>query len=269
MALPFHLCQPGGRVSCGACCGLYNFRDYSRAAVTGSLARHTERLAATERTPQAFHATARALKAEDPSPLFTQVRVCPMLGFLDSERTRVGCLAHPKVTGGPDLRDCGVYSASVCEQFECPSFLWLDEAQATWVREASPDWYLYGLVVTDVEFVRGCLKLISDALVAPVPMQRLWSVPAALEASTRLFALKEVATGRDDGAAVFGRFDPNGTGDADLRTIDYARLGVSPAAEDDVVLCLGYAPKSAEALGEKRRMVAERIAAVVTAIRPG
>src|SRR5690242_21172799 len=28
-SLPFHLCQPGGGASCGACCGLYNFKDHS------------------------------------------------------------------------------------------------------------------------------------------------------------------------------------------------------------------------------------------------
>src|SRR3954470_7002631 len=99
MALPFHLCQPGGRVSCGACCGLYNFRDFGREALTVSLVRHTERLATTERTPEAFFAAARALRGQDPAPLFTKVRVCPMLGFLDPDRSRVGCLAHPKALG--------------------------------------------------------------------------------------------------------------------------------------------------------------------------
>ncbi len=264
--LPFHLCQPGGRASCGACCGLYNFQDFSRDALTASLNRHTEAVAGQEKSLERYHQLAREQRALDAPPLFTKVRVCPMLGFLDEGRSKVGCLAHPKVTGGPDLRDCGVYSSQVCESFECPSFLWLDEAQAVWIREACPDWYLYGLVVTDVEFVRGCLRLVSDLLAGPVPMRRLVEEPAALAASTALFQLKEHAPGRDLGGAVFGRFDPDGTGEASLRTIDYRALGIRPAPEDDVVLCLGYSGKSVDELTAAREVVREKVSALALAL---
>src|SRR5512138_1236835 len=100
------LCQRA-TASCGACCGLYNRRDHGRAALRAELARRTRALRDLPRTPEAFRAAAAALARGAPAPLFPSVRVCPLLGWLDPDERRVGCLAHPKATGGPDLRDCG------------------------------------------------------------------------------------------------------------------------------------------------------------------
>lgn len=266
MSLPFHLCQPGGGASCGACCGLYNFKDHARESVAAALARRTEALRGLPRTMAAYRAAAEPLRAGDEAPLFPSVRVCPMLGFLDEARSRVGCLAHPAVTGGIDLRDCGVYNAHTCQTFECPSFLWLDAGQARLIRAACPDWYLYGLVITDVEFVRGCLRLLGDELGGAVDPDRLVTNPAALAAVRALFALKETAPGRGEHGPVFGRFDPDGSGDGALRTLPYARLGLQAAPEDDVVLCLGYAPERPEALLQARALVREHVRAVAAAL---
>ena len=101
---------------------------------------------------------ARALEADAPPPLFPSVRVCPLLGFLDERETRIGCLAHPKVTGGVDLRDCGVYDVTTCDAFLCPSHAWLSEEEAALAAAATGgDYHLYGLVVTDVPFLRATL----------------------------------------------------------------------------------------------------------------
>jgi hypothetical protein len=266
MSLPFHLCQPGGGASCGACCGLYNFKDHSRASLTRALERRTEAVRSLPKTMESFRTAAEALRSGDEQPLFPLVRVCPMLGFLDAERSRVGCLAHPLVTGGPDLRDCGVYNANTCQTFECPSFIWLDAAQARLIRAACADWYLYGLVITDVEFARGCLRLLADELGGAVDPDALAGKPEALAATRALFALKETAPGRGEHGPVFGRFDPDGEGDGALRTLPYERLGLKAAPEDDVVLCLGYAPERAEALEAARALVRGHVLAVAEAL---
>ncbi len=130
------LCQRD-RGSCGACCGLYNRADPSPAAVKAELRRRTRALASTPRTAEAFRAAGARLEASAPAPLFPSVRVCPLLGFLDAGERRIGCLAHPAVTGGPDLRDCGVYDASICESFLCPSFSWLTEEEAAIAEDAT------------------------------------------------------------------------------------------------------------------------------------
>jgi len=45
---------------------------------------------------------------------------CAYLSFLNDEETHVGCLAHPEMNGGIDLRDHGFYrSAKLCENFFC------------------------------------------------------------------------------------------------------------------------------------------------------
>src|SRR5215218_1331157 len=221
MSVSFHLCQPGAGASCGACCGLYNFRDHSRAALGARLARHTGRLAGVAREPGAFHEAARASAAEDRAEaLFPAVRICPLLGFLQApgEPERVGCLAHPKATGGVDLRDCGAYRAEVCETFTCPSFGWLSDAQARLVQAACADWYLYGLVITDVEFVRGCLKLLAWRCGQEVAPQALLARPSALAALRALFALKEPAA-EPGGEGLFGRFRPDAAGEPVLQAL--------------------------------------------------
>ncbi|WNG23624.1 hypothetical protein F0U62_05965 [Cystobacter fuscus] len=267
MSVSFHLCQPGRGASCGACCGLYNFRDHSRASLTARLNEQTEAFAALPPKHGAWRTRALALlESRRASPLFPAVRVCPLLGFVDEERTRVGCLGHPKVTGGVDLRDCGVYHAELCETFTCPSFTWLTDAQARLIQVACADWYLYGLVLTDVEFVRGCLRLLEWELAGPVDPERLTTHPEALDAVRRLFALKESAPDRSTHAAVFGRFIPDTEGEPLSRTLDYAALGARTAPEDEVVLCLGYVPTTVEELTRARELVRSHVRAVADAL---
>jgi hypothetical protein len=264
MSVSFHLCQPGRGASCGACCGLYNFRDHSRATLTERLATQTDTFAPLPKEPGEYQTAARALleARHATPPLFPAVRVCPLLGFLDAEHTRVGCLGHPKVTGGADLRDCGVYRADICETFTCPSFTWLSDAQARLVQAACADWYLYGLVITDVEFVRGCLQLLEWELAGPVNPEVLAARPGTLEAVRQLFALKETAPGRGTHAAVFGRFTPDTEGEPLSRILDYAVLGARAAPEDEVVLCLGYVPTHLEELTRARELVRAHVKAV-------
>jgi len=266
MSVSFHLCQPGRGASCGACCGLYNFRDHSRATLTERLAAQTDTVRPLPKEPEAYQAAARALLEARTPPLFPAVRVCPLLGFLDEERTQVGCLGHPKVTGGVDLRDCGVYRADICETFTWPSFTWLTDAQARLIQAACADWYLYGLVLTDVEFVRGCLRLLEWDLAGPVDPEALLARPEALEAVRQLFALKETAPDRGTHAAVFGRFTPDTEGEPVSRTLDYAALGARAAPEDEVVLCLGYVPTGLEALTRARALVRAHVRAVALAL---
>ena len=268
MSVSFHLCQPGRGASCGACCGLYNFRDHSRATLTERLAEQTATFRPLPREPEAYQRAARALleARHATPPLFPAVRVCPLLGFLDAEHTRVGCLGHPKVTGGEDLRDCGVYRADICETFTCPSFTWLSDAQARLVQAACADWYLYGIVITDVEFVRGCLRLLEWELAGPVDAEALAARPEALEAVRQLFALKETAPGRGTHAAVFGRFTPDTEGEPVSRNLDYTALGARAAPEDEVVLCLGYVPTGLEALTRARALVRAHVRAVARAL---
>jgi hypothetical protein len=255
------LCQRGD-ASCGACCGLYNREDFGREAVRERLRERTAVLAGTPRTKAAFADAARRLSANEPRAMFPSVRVCPLLGFLDAAETRVGCLAHPLTTGGPDLRDCGVYDAGICDTFFCPSHAWLTEAEAELVVAAcAGDPWLYGLVVTDVPFLRAALGAVADRAGARVERRDLDDA-RFLAALRELLALKEELEPGSDG--LFGAFEPGADGEPVPRRIDYEGIGRGVSAYDAILLCVGADPRSGNDLdrleGEVRRRV-ERCAA--------
>jgi hypothetical protein len=250
-----NLCQRGA-ASCGACCGLYNRRDPGRPAVVVELARRARGLRGIPRTPGAFRAAAAALAAAAPPPLFPSVRVCPLLGFLDEAGTRVGCLAHPAATGGPDLRDCGVYDARICETFFCPSFAWLTEEESALAADVLADFHLYGLVVTDVPFLRASLAAVAGRVGARVERRHLGHAPfrAALR---RLLGLKEELAPGSEG--LFGAFAPGPDGEPVPRRLDYPALGRGISPHDTILVCVGADPRSGNDLDALEDEVSRRL----------
>ncbi|MFN7133117.1 MAG: hypothetical protein ACK4N5_13645, partial [Myxococcales bacterium] len=214
--LPFNLCQPGA-TSCGACCGLYNFKGHERAALAERLQSRTTTFSRLQKTRAAWEAEAREIRRREReaggSPLTQAEPLCPLLGFLDDAQRRIGCLGHPLVTRGPDLRDCGNFNAEACEEFLCASFEALTVNEAELVRQCCGDWYLYGLVITDPEFVRACLALVSARSSGRVDAARLRTSARAAEALGRLFALKHELPPRTSAPPVLGRSpDTSGLG---------------------------------------------------------
>jgi hypothetical protein len=260
-----HLCQRA-TASCGACCGLYNRSDVSRGAVLAELRRRTRALAEVPRTPEAFGAAARALAAGAPAPLFPSVRVCPLLGFLGEGEDRIGCLAHPAQTGGPDLRDCGAYDADICESFLCPSHSWLTEDEAALAEDAlAHDWHLYGLVVTDVPFLRAALAAVARRTGAKV-LRRDLAHPPFRAALRRLLGLKTALAPGSEG--LFGAFAPGPDQEPAERRIDYEALGRELSPHDAILTCAGADPRSGNDLdlleGEVRRRLDACVAAFET-----
>jgi hypothetical protein len=260
------LCQRGD-ASCGACCGLYNRRDLSRASVRALLDRRTDLVRAAPRTAEGFRAVAARLRGEEEAPLFPSVRICALLGFLDEGRTRVGCLAHPLVTGGPDLRDCGAYDARTCDGFFCPSHSWLGEDEAALAaRACAGDPYLYGLVVTDVPFLRAALTGVARLAGAAVAPRHL-DAPPFLRAFRRLLALKEELAPGSDG--LFGAFRAGPDGEPLPRTIDYAALGRDASPHDAILTCVGADPRSGNDLDALEEEVRRRLEACAAAFPSG
>jgi hypothetical protein len=256
------LCQRE-HASCGACCGLYNRRDFGRSAVRDELRRRTRAFTDLPRTAEAFRRTARALEANGPAPLFPPVRVCPLLGFLDRAEVRVGCLGHPATTGGPDLRACGAYESGICETFLCPSHAWLSEEEAAIAEAAcAGDAWLYGLVITDVPFLRAALDAVATRAGQRVELRHLDEAPFRLAFGLLLALKEELAPGSD---GLFGAFRPGSDGEPVPRRIDYAALGRPPSPLDELLLCVGADPRSGNDLELLEHEIHRRLAACLTA----
>lgn len=250
--MPVKLCQRP-RASCGACCGIYNRRDPTRAAVRAELARHTRVLARTERTPEAFRAAASRLAEHAPEPIFSSIRVCQLVGYLDEQETRVGCLAHPRATGGIDLRACGVYDVETCESFLCPSHATLTERDAALVG-AVTDFHLYGLVATDGPFVRAVLDGVA-ALAGKAVEDGHEGDARFARSLQRLFAVKEELAAGSDG--LFGPFHH------EPEAADAMRLSVVAASDalDGICAALGADERS----GNDPDLLAGEVGARLTA----
>jgi hypothetical protein len=262
------LCQRPA-TSCGACCGLYNTLDHGREAVRGELTRRTRALARVERTLPAFREAAHRLAHGGPAPLFPTVKICPLLGFLDEAGGRIGCLAHPLVTGGVDLRAAGVYDVTTCESFLCPSHAWLNEEEASLTELATGDFHLYGLVVTDVPFLRAVLAAVASLTGARLERRHL-EAPAFRTALTHLLALKEELEPGSEG--LFGAFRPGRDGEPVPRRIDYQAIDRATSPYDQILTCVGADPRSGndlDLLEEEVRRRLDACAAAFTTRSPG
>ena len=259
------LCQRGA-ASCGACCGLYNRADHSREALAELLDRRTARVSRAARGPEGFAAAAAELARQgDGEPLFPTVRICPLLGWLDEGRSRVGCLAHPAACG-QDLRDQGVYDAAICQSFLCPSHGFLGEEEAELVVAiCGADPYLYGLVVTDVPFVRACLSGVGQLCGERIRSRHLDHAPLR-GALRRLFQLKEELAPGSDG--LYGAFRPGPDGEPVDRLIDYEALARPRSPHDQILRCIGADPRSGNDLDAIEGEVTRRLGACVVAFPP-
>ncbi len=255
------LCQRGP-ASCGACCGIYNRPDHSRPAVVELLRGRTAAFQDLDRTPQAYRGAAARLGAEEGEPLFPSVRVCRLLGWLDAAQMRLGCLGHPAVTGGRDLRECGAYGVETCAHFLCPSHAWLTEEEGDLVAETCADGYLYGLVVTDVPFVRAALAAVAALSGARVEARHVRG-PEFRRGLRALFALKEELEPGSDG--LYGAFRGGAGGEEIPRTIDYEALDRKRSPYDEILLCIGADPRSGNDLDALEAQVRRRLDACAAA----
>jgi hypothetical protein len=189
-AIDASLCHPGPSKSCGACCGLYNWEDHSRAALTLLLEKRRNLFFSLGRNPENFQ-SAYAREKVPPNPkLLETIYNCEFLGFLDVEKRRVGCLLHPSVNQGLDLRDYCFYGKEICAGHSCPSHTHLTPVERKSVLLALEDWYLYGLVITDIDLVKDFFHQVQSVLGDSVREERMENFRVR-EALREFFTLKE------------------------------------------------------------------------------
>lgn len=195
------LCHPDENKSCGACCGLYNWIDNSRKTLSDLMHERRDRYIEAGGGGDSVDAGAMdtvdiaALKRrleniKTPETLFDVIHNCPFVGFIDDERKRVGCMIHPVNNGGVEMRDVSFYGAKLCNGHECPSFTSLTSREKEAVSVVIDDWYLYGLVITDIDFVKEFFTITANRIGEGIDPERVTS-PAVKAAASDFFRLKE------------------------------------------------------------------------------
>ena len=234
--LATHLCQPDAGKSCGACCGLYNYADSTRPELLRRLVARTERMQLVRSgliTLSEYRAETEA--SEDQRRIYETIYTCEFLGFIDVERRAVGCLLHPAGNGGNDLRDESFYGQKLCAGHFCPSYQKLSQHEVDCLLMVIDDWYLYGAVITDIDFVKEFFRLVDPQLGESVRPQAMNERAAAwLKAYCEL---KLDWPWRDQSRPRFGKYFFVGE-DYDIARINYDTLGVNPSIYDRVFLSL-------------------------------
>ncbi|MBM4309401.1 MAG: hypothetical protein FJ119_00410 [Deltaproteobacteria bacterium] len=265
-SLPFHpvdLCQPDTMKSCAACCGLYNWQDHSRTAITGIVSMQTDLFSALDSYDNLDEYRLRRDQRINNTKLFETIYNCEFVGFVDRERRRVGCLLHPSVTGIPALRNHCFYGAKICHEHFCPGYGCLTTPEQLAVVSAVQDWYLFGLVITDIDLVKEFFRHVENALGESIKPARL-SQPELRHILHDFFSLKEhwqfkAAENR------LGKYYFSASEYAIAR-IDYcARWGVPESRFDKILVSLESEFSSYEQVLSAEEMLQEKIHAFIRA----
>jgi len=176
-----HLCQPDKEKSCAWCCGLYNIQDASRDGLARKLKARTEEFASTRRTVEGILYFSEKNREKEKSRLLDpEFYYCEFVGFLNEEETRVGCMLHPlaRGNGGTDWRGLSFHGAMACQGFYCRSYRELSPVQKKIILSTVNDWFLFGLVISDADFIHSFFRLVEENLIDPATL--LMPAPAKL-----------------------------------------------------------------------------------------
>lgn len=260
------LCQPDAEKSCGACCGLYNWQDYSRKTVTEILCTRTGlfRYYFSKKEPKNLTLYQKEIKKRPhPPKMWNELFNCEFLGFIDEDRRRVGCLLHPMVNDGQDYRDHGFYGKELCLGHECPSNTHLNADERSLVIQTVDDWYLYGLMITDIDLVKDYYKHLRTRLGGSLK-PRILSDPELIAMARDFFLLKENWEFRKDGR--FGKYAFS-YGEYCLARIGYEGLGVKESKYHKILLSLGSSFEAPQDLEEAEDILERHIARFVARYR--
>jgi hypothetical protein len=188
-----YLCQVNEQISCGACCGLYNVPDSSFQVLMEMLTYRTDTFARIPRNMDAILAFKEEIEAKESQKRpFPEFHHCPYIGLVGTKRLGVGCLLHPLADGnkGIDFRGLSYYGGMACRVYFCPSYYHLPRVLKEIVREASRDWYLYGLVITETKMLSTFFKEAERRLNQPITKEDVLENEKCLEAFREFLELK-------------------------------------------------------------------------------
>ncbi|MCK9230621.1 MAG: hypothetical protein M0Q23_07585 [Syntrophales bacterium] len=261
-----HLCQPGPGMSCGACCGLYNYRDSSREALAHRLEQRTSLFRKKVRDRRDLEPFASRIQSiESQEKRYEVIYCCEYLGYLDETRRRVGCLLHPFQNGGTDLRDVSFYGRDLCDGHFCPSYHFLTRAEQRAVVNALDDWYLYGLVITDIDLVKEYFRFIAEGLGEMPDPEGLARGPLH-DLVRRFFSFKVTWPFRSPDTNRLGKYYFDGS-QYMISHIDYDALGCERSRFDTIFLSLTSCFGSLDELRRAENLIEEHLDAFISCYR--
>ncbi len=188
-----YLCQVSERVSCGACCGLYNVADPSYSSLKKILSYRTYTFSYIPREPDAIAAFGEEISAKDSrNRPFPDFHHCPYIGLVGEKKLRVGCLLHPSAEGneGRDFRGLSFYGGMACRMYFCPSSRGLSPVFKEIVRDSIDDWYVYGLVVTETAMLDAFFTQVENRINRHLKKADIFENDIALESLREVLTLK-------------------------------------------------------------------------------
>jgi hypothetical protein len=263
-----YLCQAGDGLSCGACCGLYNCADATRAGLQALLEHRTGEFARVPREADAIDDYRVKLeRREHGERPYHDFYACPFLGLIDADGRRVGCLLHPLAAGndGIDYRGLSFYGGLACRDYFCPSYRNLAAAHKEIVKAACTNWYLYGLVITEDRLLGAFFGEVEKRAGRPLDTADLSRHADLRPAVLEFLTLKLTWPFRAAGAKGPGNYFFN-DGLHPKPPVDYARLGLAPSPLDPLFRELSSAFDRPAGLAQAEAMMESVITRVVRAL---
>lgn len=250
-----HLCQPDATKSCAACCGIYNYVENTRDELEQRFLYRTQLFGRVREKSLAVEDYQSIIRhRENSKRIYATIYTCEFVGFLDAAFKRVGCMLHPLVNEGSDLRVISFYGRDICEGHFCPSYQKLDAHEARILLWALDDWYLYGSTITDIDFVKTFFTIIQNRLGETLNVKKVRQRDQLAHTIRRYCGLKVTWPFRDTTRPRFGKYYFVGE-EYDIARIDYASLGVPDSPYDAIFVSLASRFGCAEELDTASGMI--------------
>lgn len=188
-----YLCQVNEKISCGACCGLYNVADLSYESIMEMLTWRTDTFSSVNRNMDAILDFKKEVEGREPqSRPFPEFHHCPYIGLVGKEHSRVGCLLHPLLdkNKGIDFRGLSFYGGMACRVYFCPTHYGLPAVFKEIIRKTAINWYDYGLIITETKLLNTIFEEIENRLNRPLTANSLLKNNGCLETVRKLLNLK-------------------------------------------------------------------------------
>jgi len=262
-----HICQPDNNKSCAACCGIYNFIDDSFDEVSCRLRRNSLSIDSGLSMSHVISHSKKWRKTDNDeiNCLFPIIFNCEFAGFLDNGEKRAGCLLHPEIHGDKRFIATGFHGVDMCLNHFCPSYFCLTKQEKLVVILSLDHWFLYGLVITDIDIVKCFVNNINNSLGNTFDP---WLISRSMDLKdvfADFFSLKLSWPFTDSKRGLFGKYRFYGD-EYEIDTIPYERLGIQKSIYNHIFLSLSSFFNNSSEIKEAEEIITSHVQRAVAEI---